>query len=82
MHQLSLQVYNGDAGSFHVNAVLVCRRRTPCSSIPGSPGPMRTGSPRWFSTARKTLKTIYVSQADPDFYFGAGVLKTVFPKRR
>ena len=22
--------------------------------------------------SRKTLKTIYISQADPDFYFGAG----------
>ena len=29
--------------------------------------------------SRKTLKTIYISQADPDFYFGAGVLKTLFP---
>jgi glyoxylase-like metal-dependent hydrolase (beta-lactamase superfamily II) len=30
--------------------------------------------------SRKTLKTIYISQADPDFYFGAGVLKRLFPE--
>jgi glyoxylase-like metal-dependent hydrolase (beta-lactamase superfamily II) len=30
--------------------------------------------------SRKTLKTIYISQADPDFYFGAGVLKKLFPE--
>ena len=27
--------------------------------------------------SRKTLRTIYISQADPDFYFGAGVLNTL-----
>jgi glyoxylase-like metal-dependent hydrolase (beta-lactamase superfamily II) len=27
----------------------------------------------------KTLKTIYISQADPDFYFGIEVLKQYFP---
>ena len=27
----------------------------------------------------KTLKTIFVSNADPDFYFGAEVLKACFP---
>jgi hypothetical protein len=50
---LSLQVYNADAGSFHVNAVLYPARRTQYSSIPGSLRPMRTGSPRWFSTAAR-----------------------------
>jgi glyoxylase-like metal-dependent hydrolase (beta-lactamase superfamily II) len=28
----------------------------------------------------KTLKTIFISNADPDFYFGAETLKTVFPQ--
>jgi glyoxylase-like metal-dependent hydrolase (beta-lactamase superfamily II) len=30
--------------------------------------------------SRTTLKTIYISQADPDFYFGAGLLKKLFPE--
>ena len=32
--------------------------------------------------SKKTLKTIYISQADPDYYFGAEVLKQVFPEAR
>ena len=28
----------------------------------------------------KTLKTIFISNADPDFYFGAEVLKSHFPQ--
>jgi glyoxylase-like metal-dependent hydrolase (beta-lactamase superfamily II) len=32
--------------------------------------------------SRKTLKTIYISQADPDFYFGIAILKTYFPEAR
>src|SRR5690606_23153308 len=28
----------------------------------------------------KTLKTIFISQADPDYYFGAEVLKQLFPQ--
>jgi glyoxylase-like metal-dependent hydrolase (beta-lactamase superfamily II) len=32
--------------------------------------------------SRRTLKTIYISQADPDFYFGIEILKTYFPGAR
>ncbi|MBP6564452.1 MAG: MBL fold metallo-hydrolase [Burkholderiales bacterium] len=77
---LSLQVYNGDAGSFHVNAVLVSGR---ADAVLIDTGFTRADAHRIAAMvldSRKTLKTIYVSQADPDFYFGAGVLKTVFPE--
>ena len=30
--------------------------------------------------SKKTLKTIYISQADPDYYFGIEVLKQHFPE--
>jgi ADP-ribosylglycohydrolase len=50
---LSLQVYNADAGSFHVNAVLVSGKTDAVPSIPGLLRQMRTGSPRWFSTAAR-----------------------------
>jgi glyoxylase-like metal-dependent hydrolase (beta-lactamase superfamily II) len=32
--------------------------------------------------SKKTLKTIYISQADPDYYFGIEVLKQAFPEAR
>ena len=32
--------------------------------------------------SKKTLKTIYISQADPDFYFGIETLKQVFPEAK
>jgi glyoxylase-like metal-dependent hydrolase (beta-lactamase superfamily II) len=76
---LSLQVYNADGGSFHVNAVLVSGKS---DAVLIDAGFTRADAYRIAAMvldSRKTLKTIYVSQADPDFYFGAGVLKTLFP---
>jgi glyoxylase-like metal-dependent hydrolase (beta-lactamase superfamily II) len=77
---LSLQVYNADAGSFHVNAVLVSGKT---DAVLIDTGFTRADAYRIAAMvldSRKTLKTIYISQADPDFYFGAGVLKTLFPE--
>ena len=77
---LSLQVYTADAGSFHVNAVLVSGKT---DAILIDAGFTRADAYRIAAMvldSRKTLKTIYISQADPDFYFGAGVLKTLFPE--
>ena len=76
---LSLQVYNADAGSFHVNAVLVSGKT---DAVLIDTGFTRADAYRIAAMvldSRKTLKTIYISQADPDFYFGTGVLKTLFP---
>ena len=76
---LSLQVYSADGGSFHVNAVLVSGKT---DAILIDAGFTRADAYRIAAMvldSRKTLKTIYISQADPDFYFGAGVLKTLFP---
>ena len=76
---LSLQVYNADVGSFHVNAVLVSGNT---DAVLIDTGFTRADAYRIAAMvldSRKTLKTIYISQADPDFYFGAGVLKAVFP---
>jgi len=76
---LSLQVYNADGGSFHVNAVLVSGKT---DAILIDAGFTRADAYRIAAMvldSRKTLKTIYISQADPDFYFGTGVLKTLFP---
>ena len=77
---LSLQVYNADAGSFHVNAVLVSGKTDAVLVDTGFTQADAYRIAAMILDSRKTLKTIYVSQADPDFYFGAGVLKKLFPK--
>jgi glyoxylase-like metal-dependent hydrolase (beta-lactamase superfamily II) len=76
---LSVQVYNGDGGSFHVNATLIAGKT---DAVMLDTGFTRADALRIAAMAldsRKTLKTIYISQADPDFYFGIDVLKQVFP---
>jgi glyoxylase-like metal-dependent hydrolase (beta-lactamase superfamily II) len=77
---LSLQVYNADAGSFHVNAVLVSGKTDAVLIDTGFTQADAHRIAAMVLDNRKTLKTIYISQADPDFYFGAGVLKTSFPE--
>ena len=77
---LSLQVYNADAGSFHVNAVLVSGKTDAVLIDTGFTQADAHRIAAMILDSHKTLKTIYVSQADPDFYFGAGVLKTLFPE--
>ena len=79
---LSFQVYNADAGSFHVNAVLVSGKTDAVLIDTGFTQADAHRVAAMVLDSRKTLKTIYISQADPDFYFGAGVLKTVFPEAR
>ena len=76
---LSLQVYNADAGSFHVNAVLVTGKTDAVLIDTGFTQADAHRIAAMVLDSRKTLKTIYISQADPDFYFGASVLKKVFP---
>ncbi|MCY4747142.1 MBL fold metallo-hydrolase [Pelomonas sp. UHG3] len=79
---LALQVYNADAGSFHVNAVLVSGKT---DAVLLDTGFTRADALRIAALvldSKKTLTTIYISQADPDFYFGIGVLKAFFPQAR
>jgi glyoxylase-like metal-dependent hydrolase (beta-lactamase superfamily II) len=76
---LSLQVYNGDGASFHVNAVLVAGQ---ADAVLIDTGFTRADAYRIAAMvldSKKSLKTIYISQADPDFYFGAEVLQRIFP---
>jgi glyoxylase-like metal-dependent hydrolase (beta-lactamase superfamily II) len=77
---LSLKVYNADAGSFHVNAVVVSGKT---EALVIDTGFSRADALRIAANvldSGKTLKTIFVSNADPDFYFGAETLKTLFPQ--
>jgi glyoxylase-like metal-dependent hydrolase (beta-lactamase superfamily II) len=76
---LSIQVYNADAGSFHVNAVLVSGKTDAVLLDTGFTRADALRIAAMVLDSKKTLKTIYISQADPDYYFGTEVLKQAFP---
>lgn len=76
---LTVKVYNADANSFHVNAVVLSGKT---EAIVIDSGFTRADALRVAANvldSGKTLKTIFISNADPDFYFGAEVLKAIFP---
>ena len=77
---LTLQVYNADAGSFHVNAVLVAGKTDAVLLDTGFTRADALRIAAMVLDSKKTLKTIYISQADPDFYFGIEVLKQHLPR--
>jgi glyoxylase-like metal-dependent hydrolase (beta-lactamase superfamily II) len=77
---LAVKVYNADANSFHVNAVVVSGKT---EALVIDSGFTRTDALRIAANvldSGKTLKTIFISNADPDFYFGAETLKAIFPQ--
>ena len=76
---LSIQVYNADGGSFHVNAVLVSGKTDAVLLDTGFTRADALRIAAMVLESKKTLKTIYISHADPDFYFGIDTLKQVFP---
>jgi len=79
---LALQVYNAEAGSFHVNAAVVSGRT---EAIVIDSGFTRADGLRVAARvldSGKRLTTILISNADPDFYFGAEALKDLFPDAR
>lgn len=76
---LSLQVYNADGGSFHVNAVLVSGKTDAVLLDTGFTRADALRIAAMVLESKKTLKAIYISHADPDFYFGIETLKQVFP---
>jgi glyoxylase-like metal-dependent hydrolase (beta-lactamase superfamily II) len=77
---LTLQVYNADANSFHVNAVLVSGKTDAVLIDTGFTRADALRIAAMVMDSNKTLKTIYISQADPDYYFGIEVLKQHFPQ--
>jgi glyoxylase-like metal-dependent hydrolase (beta-lactamase superfamily II) len=76
---LTLQVYNADAGSFHVNAVLIAGHTDAVLLDTGFTRADALRIAAMVLDSKKTLKTIFISQADPDYYFGIEVLKQHFP---
>ncbi len=79
---LELQVINHGAGSFHVNSVLVKGEK---DAVLLDAGFTRADALRVAAAvldSGRTLRTIYVSAADPDYYFGLEVLRQEFPQAR
>ncbi len=77
---LQVKVYNADGNSFNVNSTLVYGEKE-AMVIDG--GFTRADGLRIAANvldSGKQLKTIYVSQADPDYYFGVEAIKEVFPQ--
>jgi glyoxylase-like metal-dependent hydrolase (beta-lactamase superfamily II) len=77
---MQLKVYNADGNSFHVNAVVVSGKS---EAMVIDSGFTRADALRIAANvldSGKTLKTIFISNADPDFYFGAEQLKQLFPQ--
>jgi len=76
---LTLQVYNADANSFHVNAVLVAGQTDAVLLDTGFTRADALRIAAMVLDSKKVLKTIFITQADPDYYFGIEVLKQYFP---
>lgn len=77
---LDVKVYNADGNSFHVNAVVLSGKS---EALVIDSGFTRADALRVAANvldSGKTLKTIFISNADPDFYFGAEVLQGLFPQ--
>ncbi len=77
---LTVKVYNADANSFNVNSTLVYGEK---EAMVIDAGFTRADALRIAANvldSGKQLTIIYVSQADPDYYFGVETLKEFFPQ--
>ena len=77
---LTVKVYNADGNSFNVNAVVISGKT---EAVVIDSGFTRADALRVAANvldSGKSLRTIFISNADPDFYFGAEVLKGYFPQ--
>ena len=77
---LTVKVYNADGNSFNVNSTLVVGEK---EAMVIDAGFTRADALRIAANvldSGKQLTTIYVSQADPDYYFGVETLKQFFPQ--
>ena len=76
---LTVKVYNADGNSFNVNSTLVYGEK---EAMVIDAGFTRADALRIAANvldSGKQLTIIYVSQADPDYYFGVETLKEFFP---
>lgn len=77
---LTVKVYNAGVNSFNVNSTLIYGEK---EAMVIDAGFTRADALRIAANvldSGKQLTTIYVSQADPDYYFGVETLKEIFPQ--
>lgn len=76
---LTFDVYNADGNSFYVTSTLIYGESDAMVIDTGftKADALRIAAKVYDSG--KELKTIFISQADPDYYFGAEVLHDLFP---
>ena len=77
---LTVKVYHADQNSFGVNSTLIYGEK---EAVVIDAGFTRADGLRIAANvldSGKQLKTIYVSQADPDYYFGVEALQEIFPQ--
>ncbi|GGN27442.1 MULTISPECIES: MBL fold metallo-hydrolase [Marinomonas] len=77
---LTLEVYNANAGSFGVTSTLVYGETEAMVIDAGFTKADALRIAAKVLDSKKELKTIFISQADPDYYFGAETLHAIFPK--
>jgi glyoxylase-like metal-dependent hydrolase (beta-lactamase superfamily II) len=79
---LQLKVYSADAGSFNVSSVLISGEK---EAVVIDAGFTRADAYRIAANvldSGRTLTTILVSNADPDYYFGTETLQALFPQAK
>ncbi|GAB3480367.1 MBL fold metallo-hydrolase [Marinomonas epiphytica] len=76
---LNLDVYNAGQGSFHVNSTLLTGDKEALLIDTGFTKSDALQIAAKVLDSGKNLTTIFISQADPDYYFGAEFLHTLFP---
>ncbi|UOO82933.1 MBL fold metallo-hydrolase [Uruburuella testudinis] len=79
---LQVKVYNASPESFSVNSTLISGEK---EAVVIDAGFTRADALRIAANvldSNKQLTTILVSQADPDYYFGAETLKQIFPEAK
>ncbi|MBU3004794.1 MBL fold metallo-hydrolase [Paraglaciecola arctica] len=79
---LTLKVYNAGDSSFHVNSTLLYGDTEAAVIDTGFTKADALKIAANVLDSGKKLTTIFISQADPDYYFGAETLKKIFPDAR
>lgn len=78
--ELTFDVYNADEHSFNVTSTLVIGESETMLIDTGFTRADALRIAAKVLDAGKPLKTIFISQADPDYYFGASQLLEIFPE--
>lgn len=79
---LKLDVYNAGAGNFSVTSTLVYGQKDALLVDTGFTKADALRIAAKVLDSNKELTTIFISQADPDYYFGAETLHKIFPKAK